>query len=45
MQDPEQRKIIHTVATYLRSEGDNEIVMSVVLTTMIPPFLIQLTIH
>jgi len=30
MQDPEQRKIIHTVATYLRSEGDNEIVMSVV---------------
>jgi len=30
MQDPEQRKIIHTVATYLRSEGDNQIVMSVV---------------
>jgi hypothetical protein len=30
MQDPEQRKIIHTVATYLRSEGDNEIIMSVV---------------
>ena len=30
MQDPEQRKIIHTVATYLRSEGDSEIVMSVI---------------
>jgi len=30
MQDPEQRKIFYTVATYLRSEGDNEIVMSVV---------------
>lgn len=30
MQDPEQRKIIHTVATYLRSEGDNEIIMSVI---------------
>jgi len=29
MQDPEQRKIFYTVATYLRSEGDNEIVMSV----------------
>jgi len=29
MQDPEQRKIIHTVATYLRSEGDNNIVLSV----------------
>ena len=29
MQDPEQRKIIHTVATYLRSEGDNELAMSV----------------
>ena len=29
MQDPEQRKIIHTIATYLRSEGDNEIAMSV----------------
>jgi hypothetical protein len=28
MQDPEQRKIFYTVATYLRSEGDNEIVMS-----------------
>ena len=30
MQDPEQRKIFYTVATYLRSEGDNEIVMSAV---------------
>ena len=30
MQDPEQRKIFYTIATYLRSEGDNEIVMSVV---------------
>jgi hypothetical protein len=30
MQDPEQRKIFHTVATYLRSEGDNEIVLSVI---------------
>jgi hypothetical protein len=30
MQDPEQRKIIHTVATYLRSEGDSEIIMSVI---------------
>jgi hypothetical protein len=30
MQDPEQRKIIHTVSTYLRSEGNNEIIMSVV---------------
>jgi len=29
MQDPEQRKVIHTVATYLRSEGDNELAMSV----------------
>jgi len=29
MQDPEQRKIFYTVATYLRAEGDNEIVMSV----------------
>ena len=29
-QDPEQRKIIYNVATYLRSEGDNEIVMSAV---------------
>lgn len=30
MQDPEQRKIFYSVATYLRSEGDNSIVMSVV---------------
>lgn len=30
MQDPEQRKVIHSVSTYMRSEGDNEIVMSVV---------------
>jgi hypothetical protein len=30
MQDPEQRKIFYTVATYLRSEGDNEIIMSAV---------------
>tara|TARA_R110002167_G_scaffold183494_1_gene383931 strand:- start:3056 stop:4594 length:1539 start_codon:yes stop_codon:yes gene_type:complete len=29
MADPEQRKVIHTVATYLRSEGDNELAMSV----------------
>lgn len=29
MQDPEQRKIFYTVASYLRSEGDNEIVLSV----------------
>ena len=29
MQDPEQRKIIHSVATYLRSEGDNSISLSV----------------
>lgn len=28
MEDPEQRKIFYTVATYLRSEGDNEIVLS-----------------
>ena len=28
MQDPEQRKVFYNVATYLRSEGDNEIVMS-----------------
>ena len=28
MQDPEQRKIFYTVATYLRSEGDNEIILS-----------------
>mgnify|MGYP003137070050 CR=1 FL=1 len=30
MQDPEQRKIFYNVATYLRSEGDNAIVMSAV---------------
>lgn len=30
MQDPELRKIIYTVATYLRSEGDNTIVLSAV---------------
>jgi len=30
MQDPEQRKIFYTVATYLRSEGNNSIVMSAV---------------
>ena len=30
MQDPEQRKVFYSVATYLRSEGDNEIVMSAV---------------
>jgi hypothetical protein len=29
MQDPEQRKVFYTVATYLRAEGNNEIVMSV----------------
>lgn len=29
MQDPEQRKIFYTVASYLRSEGDNNIVLSV----------------
>ena len=29
MEDPEIRKIIYEVATYLRSEGDNEIIMSV----------------
>ena len=28
MQDPEQRKVFYTVATYLRAEGDNTIVMS-----------------
>jgi hypothetical protein len=28
MQDPEQRKVFYTVATYLRSEGDNQIFMS-----------------
>jgi hypothetical protein len=30
MQDPEQRKVFYTVATYLRSEGNNTIVMSAV---------------
>ena len=30
MQDPEQRKVFYTVATYLRSEGNNSIVMSAV---------------
>ena len=30
MQDPEQRKIFYNVATYMRSEGNNEIVMSAV---------------
>jgi hypothetical protein len=30
MEDPEQRKIFYTVATYLRSEGDNEIILSVI---------------
>ena len=29
MQDPEQRKIFYTVSTYLRSEGDNELILSV----------------
>ena len=29
MQDPEQRKVIYSVSTYLRSEGDNDIVLSV----------------
>lgn len=29
MQDPEQRKIFYSVATYLRSEGDNQIILSV----------------
>jgi hypothetical protein len=29
MQDPEQRKIFYTVSSYLRSEGDNNIVLSV----------------
>ena len=41
MQDPEQRKIIHTVATYLRAEGDSDIVMSVIFdyddTTILNP--------
>ena len=47
MQDPEQRKIIHTVATYLRSEGDNEIILSVVYdyddTTILNPTNFTLT--
>ena len=30
LQDPEQRKIFYNVSTYLRSEGDNSIVMSAV---------------
>ena len=30
MQDPEQRKIFYSVATYMRSEGDNELVLSAV---------------
>jgi len=30
MQDPEQRKVFYSVNTYLRSEGDNTIVMSAV---------------
>jgi len=30
MQDPEVRKIIYTVSTYLRSEGDNTLVLSAV---------------
>ena len=29
MEDPEQRKIFYSIATYLRSEGNNEITMSV----------------
>jgi hypothetical protein len=29
MEDPEQRKIVYSVNTYLRSEGDNQIVLSV----------------
>jgi len=29
MEDPEQRKIVYSVNTYLRSEGDNSIVLSV----------------
>lgn len=29
MEDPEQRKIVYSVNTYLRSEGNNEIVLSV----------------
>ena len=30
MDNPEQRKIMHKVSTYLRSEGDNELILSVV---------------
>ena len=30
MEDPEQRKIFYSIATYMRSEGDNELVMSAV---------------
>ena len=30
MQDPEQRKVLYSVNTYLRSEGDNTIVLSAV---------------
>jgi hypothetical protein len=30
MQDPELRKIVYSVSTYLRSEGNNQIVLSVV---------------
>ena len=30
MQDPEQRKVFYNVATYMRSEGDNEIFMSAI---------------
>jgi len=30
MENPEQRKIFHKVNTYLRSEGDNSIILSVV---------------
>lgn len=30
MQDPEQRKVFYNVNTYLRSEGDNSLIMSVV---------------
>ena len=30
MENPEQRKIFHRITTYLRSEGDNELVLSAV---------------
>lgn len=30
MQDPEQRKVFYSIATYLRAEGDNQIIMGVV---------------